>query len=494
MKQKALLLAILLATGTNLFSQTQQAVIKDPSWKVVAMFDSRYGTTLSLPSNNVAMIISTEKSDFSIVDMNDKLAEQWNTPLKGYPLAMGKYKGKILVIAATEKTFFKTFTGSYKAYLLDEKTGKQLSEKIIYDGNPEFIEQPDFFFAPDGSYFRMTVRLTSMKRKGNILGFSPSDKNYRLTQGYSIINYDEQFNLKQRTEPAFPNGRSYTTSNGTDGSLFIAAVDDEGGVINASTYLSNSNSPLKTISVPLDLRKGSNVKSIFSIAGAKPLTNYLAIIYTNKDKETTLLTLKLNFADGSVLSEKEVFDGKHEKMLVKSFQPANKKFDDLQFSKLEFLGLTHMEEFGDRLLVSVSPSFFESNGKIAATFDGSVLINVYDEALKPVYHQFIPRTYMSVSGEGSKVSYQLNSNTLRMIANMRSGSFSGVSSLYAEMDFKTGQVLAINKIPDSDIKSGFYVNTESVSWLNGSCILPYFDKQRILRTTRDVQIQLVGYK
>ena len=42
---------------------------------------------------------------------------------------------------------------------------------------------------------------------------------------------------------------------------------------------------------------------------------------------------------------------------------------------------------------------------------------------------------MSLDGEGSKVAYALKDNTLRMIANLRSGGFSSVYSLYAEMDF-----------------------------------------------------------
>ena len=101
---------------------------------------------------------------------------------------------------------------------------------------------------------------------------------------------------------------------------------------------------------------------------------------------------------------------------------------------------------------------------------------------------------MSVNGEGSEVSYSLSSNhTLRMLANVRSSGISGVSSVLGEMNFKTGQMLRLNRIPGDDVKSGFYVHAPSVIWLNDVCILPYFDRQRVLRTTRDVQLQLLKY-
>lgn len=473
--------------------QTQVGIIKDPQWNLLASYDSKFGNTLALSNNSMAMIIGAPKVDFAIVNLDQKLNQTWFTPLSGYPLTIGKFKNNILVVAASDRTFLKSFSGSYKAYLLEEKTGKVLSEKIIYEGNNEYVEDPDFFFAKDGSYFRMSVRLTKMKRRTNIFMIYKSDKNYNITQNFSIINYDSDLNQKQIVTPRMPAGDSWTTSNSTDGSLFIATVDNEGGKLNAATYIPNTADPLKVVSIPLDLRKGKQISSILSTAGAKPFINYVAVVYENTDKDVTLLTSKIDFKDGTSKVTKEVFDSKHIKELQKSFVPVNKKFDDLQFTKIDFLGVKDIAEYGDKLLVAVSPSFLESSKYGTVTFDGSLLMNVYDQQLKGMYHQFIPRTYMSLDGEGSKVAYSLKDNTLRMVANMRSGGFSSVSSLYSEMDFSTGKMLKTNQVPDKDIKSGFYVNTGAVNWLDQSFILPYADKQRVFRTTVDVQMQLLNY-
>jgi hypothetical protein len=493
MTTRIMLLLTALLACTVALGQTQVGIIKDPQWNLVAAYNNKFKNTINLSDNSLAMVVGIPKADFAVVNIDSKLAQKWLTQLSGYPLTIGKFKNTILVVAASDKSFLKSFGGSYKAYLLEEKTGKILSEKIIYEGNKEFIEDPDFFFATDGSYFRMSVRLTLMKRKTGILAVYQSDKSYPKTQDFSIINYDGNLNQREIVHPRMPEGTQWITSNGPDGSLFIATVDNKGGKISAATYISNSADPLKTVTIPMDIRKGKEINSILSTAGSAPFINYLAVVYENSDKETTLLTSKIDFKDGTSKVTKEVFDSKYIKELKKSFVPVNKKFDDLEFTKIEFLGVKHIIEYGDKLLVGVAPCFFQASNSVAATFDGSLLMKVYDQDLKGLYHQFIPRTYMSVDGEGSKIAFSLTGNTLRMVANRRSGSLSAVSSLYGEMDFLTGKMLKFNKVPDKDIKSGLYVNTESVTWLNESFILPYYDKQRVLRTTIDVQMQLLNY-
>ncbi len=477
----------------NAIAQTQIGIIKSPQWNLIASYDSKFGNTLELSNNSLAMIVGIPKEDFAILSLDHKLAQNWLTPLAGYPLTIGKFKSKILVIAASDRSFLKSFSGSYKAYLLDEKTGKVLSEKIIYDGNKDYIEEPDFYFAKDGSYFRMSIRLTSMKRKATIFAVSKSDKLYRTTQNFSIINYDADLNQKETVEPRMPEGDSWTISNGTDGSFFIATVDNKNAKVNIATYISSGADPLKVISIPIDVRKGGEIRSFKCIAGTKPFISYLAVVYENTAKEISLLISRLDFKDGSSKLSKEVFDSKHVKELQRSFVPVNNKLDDLQFTKIDFLGVKNLAEYGDKIMVSVAAAYVESSKYGTITFEGSLLMNIYDQELKGLYHQFIPRTYMSLDGEGSDIAYTLKNNTLRMIANVRSGSLSSVSSWYGEMDFVSGKMLKFTKVPDKEIKGGFYVHTPAVTWLDQSFILPYFDKQRIFRTTLDAQMQLLSY-
>lgn len=475
------------------FGQTQTGIIKNPEYTVMAGYDSKYGSSVVLPDNSMAMIVSVPKADFAIVNLDSKLTQKWLSPLTGFPLAVGKFKNNILIVAATDRSWFKSFSGSYKAILLDETSGKMLSEKIIYEGSQTFLEDPDFYFAKDGSYFKMTARLTGMKRKTNFFGVNRSDKDYRATQDFNIIEFDDNLSQRNKISPNMPPGESWNVSCSADGSFLITTMDKAAGKINVATYISSSADPIKTVSIPVTMRKSSDISGIYSTASTQPFISYAAFTYLNTDKEISLFVARIDFKNSTYKVTNEVFDNRHVKDLRNTFTPVNKKYDNLEFSQIDFLGVKHIAEYGDKLLVSVAPAFIQTSGRGSVAFEGSVLMNVYDQDLKQAFHQFIPRVYMSLSGEGSKIAYSLKNNIFRLIANVKAGSLSSTSSLYAEMDFTNGKMLKMNKVPDDDIGSGHYVNPESVSWLDGSCIVPYLDRQRVLSTKLHTQIQLLSY-
>jgi len=486
------LLSLLFLCYFKSSAQTQAAVIKPP-YSVLAAYDSKYGTTVNLPDNSMAMIVSMPNVDFAIVSLDSKLTQKWISPLAGFPLAVGKFKNNILVVAASERSWFKSFSGSYTAYLLDENTGKNVAEKVIYQGHPGFLEDPDFYFAKDGSYFKMTTRLTGMKRKTSLSGIDKTDKDYRLTQNFSIIEFDDMLNQRNKIEPKMPAGDTWNASCSAEGNFLISSMDRAAGKLNVATYISSSADPLKTISIPVAIRKSSEISSIQSTASTQPFVNYLAFTYLNPDKETTVFVARVDFKTGTFKVSNEVFDSKHTKELKKSFQPVNKKFDEPEFNKTDFLSVKHIAEYGGKLVVGVAPSYVQLSSYGSLIFDESLLLTVFDQELREVFHQFMPRAYMSVNGEGSKISYSLKGNLFRMIANHKSSSLGNTSSLYAELDFNTGQMLKLSKIPSEDISRGNYVNSESVSWLDNSFIIPYLERQRVLSTKLNMQIQLLNY-
>lgn len=471
-------------------SQTQIGILKDPKWKIMSAYDSKYGTILSLSNQTKAMIVDVPDQDFAIVNLDTKLNEKWLSPLKGFPLAIGEFKGQVLVIAATDRSFSKSFVGPYIAYILELETGKVRTEKIIYEDNKEFLEDPEFFFAKDGSYFRMSTRLTGMKRKYKYGGVNKSDKEYGITQNYCIINFDSNLNEKERINPVMPKGDTWTVSSHEAGSFLITAFDKAAKTINVATYLSTLAEPLKSVSIPVDMHKSAELYGIKTTVGQNSFINYLSFNYLNSQKEMTLFVGKVDFRTGAYEVENEVFDNKHLKELRKSFVPFNKEYDDLEFYKEGFLSVKHIVECGGKLLVSLSSSYILRGNGIAA-FDTSVLINVYDQQLKKLYHQFIPRKYMSQEGEGNEIAFSLKNNTMRMIANNKSGMFSFWSYLYIEMDFLTGQILKINKIPAEDVKKGSHIDTASVLWYDDYYMLPYFGFKTILSSKTSVQLQLV---
>lgn len=480
-------------------AQTELRYEKDPQWNIIKSYDSRYGSTLSLNDNRVAMIVNTPKADFAIVAIGEQLDQKWLTELAGFPMAIGKFKNNILVIAATDRSYFKSFTNTFEGILLDEKTGKIISRQVLYDGSKDFMEEPQFFFAKDGSYFKMSVRTTAMKRKVHvalpIIGFLTAlkmEKDYSATASYQIIEFDNQLVASQKTEPLMPAGQTWDAFCGEDGTFMVMTKDSNLGKCNFASYISGKREPLKTVSIPIDIFRGNNEGAMLAAGSKTPFVNYFAMMYKNIQKEQCLIVVKIDFAKGTYLFSREVFDKNHIKELQKSFSPANKKFDDLDFSNPRMMDVNSITEYDDQLLVSVSPQYVMSSSRYSYHVAESVLLNIYNQQMKPVYHQFIPRMYISNMGEGSDIAFNRNGNVLRMVANQKDG-MTGVAAVYAEMDLKTGQILKINELSKDHIKNSYYASTGTLWWQQKSFTIPFVQRNSLLSKKVDVQLLQLSY-
>lgn len=491
MKSKILRISILLLLIASLktSAQTQIGLIKKPEWNSSSSPFTRQGSAVALSNNMSAMIVNVPKSDFAIVALDDRLNQKWLTPLSGFALAIGKFKGHVIVISASQGTFIKSFTSTFKASVLDEQTGKILKEKIIYEGSADYFEDPDFFFAEDGSYFKMTSRLTAMKRSSVIFSTVINlESKYLGTQEFNIITFDDQLNIVDHTNPIMPAGDTWQSTCNEDGSFIITTVDKKSSVINVATYISSKREPLKLISVPIDFGKGVDYSSIKIASSKTPLQSYVSTIYKNAKKEQVLFVAKLDFKDGSVQKTTETLDKNYFKNLEKSYVPVNKELDDAFFSNSDFSFVGHIEEFNDKLMVSLSQSISYAQG---GQYDGSVLVKIYDQQLKSQYQQIIPRSYKSVFGEGSITAYSLNGKNLRMLANHRDGN--SVNAIYGELNLDNGQLVKMNLINKEDMKSDYYANTKSIAWNNKSFMIPYFDQIGMLKFKVNIQVQLLTY-
>ncbi|TCD02169.1 hypothetical protein EZ449_19105 [Pedobacter frigidisoli] len=499
MKNKLTLSLLIIFFQFKIFAQTQIKVIKKPTWNIKTSYDSKYGSKLDLSGNAIAMIVDVPKADFAVVVVDDKLSQKWLVEMNGFPLAIGKFKQHVMIVSATDRSFFKSFTNQFKATLLDEKTGRIISEKIIYDGSKDYVETPDFFFSKDGSYFKMAVRLTGLKRKVHVglpvVGFFTAlklNKDFNESQSYTVIDFNDKLEQVQKMEPEMPDGDSWKASCGDDGSFIISTLDAIKGKCHVAIYLSSNSTPLKTVTMPIDLYNSDEISSIFFASSKTPLINYVALFYKTKSKEMASFVARVDFNTGTYALNNEIFDKAHVRDLEKSFVPANKKFDELDFGNIKSLNVRHLEEINDQLLLTVSSQYSVYSSHTSATFDGSVLMSMFDQKMKKMYHQFIPRLYVSQTSEGSEVSFNVNNRTLRILANSKYGA-DAINALYAEMDITSGAYKKIDYISKDDIKGHYYANTSSISWLNDSFVVPFVERVGVFSKNVDLQLLQLKY-
>lgn len=487
-KTKFALILLFITFQLAAIAQNQIGIIKKPEWNSSSSPYTKQGSAVALSNNSSAMLVDMPKSDFAVVNFDDRLNQKWITPLKGYALAIGEFKGNIIAVAATEGSLLKSFNSIFKAYILEAATGKILKEKIIYQGTDEYFEDPDFFFAEDGSYFKMASRITGLKRKSLFTGFINTDKKYLSTLQFNIMSFDAELNISDRISPIMPDGESWQSQCNKDGSFIITAIDEKSSKINVGTYLFSQREPLKVISIPMDFGKDFEYSPIKIASSKSPLQNYISSVYRNSKKEYVLLIAKLDFKDGSLQKKVEILDNNYFKSRAKSYVVVNKEVGKVSFGDEEFSRVNSIEEFDNKILVSLSQRILQAP---YFTADYSVLLNVYDTQLQAKYQQIFPRFYRSAFGAGSDVAYAVNGKNLRILANAGSGN--SVDVHYGEMSLEDGHLTKLNLITKEGIKSDYYANTKSIAWNKKSFMIPYFDQIGMLKFKVNIQLQLLTY-
>ncbi len=146
------------------FAQNGVGLIKDFSKDVKG-----FSRALQLSDKVNLVEVTTDNEHFDLIALDANMSVLWKTTLNGYSLSFGKFKDKILVIAATEYSSMNGSNNTYKGFLIDPITGKILLEKVVYNNSQGYVEKPYFFHGKDGAFFKLAVRQNNMKRKLHVV-------------------------------------------------------------------------------------------------------------------------------------------------------------------------------------------------------------------------------------------------------------------------------------------------------------------------------------
>ncbi|RZJ75198.1 MAG: hypothetical protein EOO47_20040, partial [Flavobacterium sp.] len=165
MKLKSLLsLSLLMWVGIPVFAQNQLAISEKPNFYLASHIRKTFGLTASIPKYGVAMIVNTANKEFGVTLIDENTKQLWQVQMEGHPLAISNYKDGILVIYSADKTFFGGVKNEYSAKILDSKSGKTIKEQKIYEGSPDYNEDPEFYFSGNGGGFTLISRETNLKK------------------------------------------------------------------------------------------------------------------------------------------------------------------------------------------------------------------------------------------------------------------------------------------------------------------------------------------
>ncbi|MGZ4001066.1 MAG: hypothetical protein ACXVIY_10575, partial [Mucilaginibacter sp.] len=281
--KKILLQYALLMLPVFAFAQNDAPLYKDFRIKTKGI---EYCFKLNDHAN--AMQINLGDNNYELVAIDDKMQVAWSVMLKGLAYT-GKFQEHILAIAASYKGGISTFTG----LLIDEKTGKILLQKVIYEYKPETTEYPHTSFSNDGAFFTLILRHTVLSKS-----FSPFSSDEGETKSITSINFNGQLESKI-SKLKVPDGTYLNMTSNDQGDLYIFTYQKE-KTITVYRYGAGKIEPSAPVILDIGLRHEDDVKhgrGEVTPSSADRNVVYFAAVHRNADNDNQLTVCKLDFKD-----------------------------------------------------------------------------------------------------------------------------------------------------------------------------------------------------
>lgn len=436
------------------------------------------GSSSFIWNDHINIMQFTRSNDkFDIVAVNDQVQLLWKTSLNGYIISACKFKDKILAVAATDYSSAKQHNNTFKGFLIDPANGKVLLEKVIYDGQQQYLTYP-FIFTGDGSFFKFALRQSAVERRIHIGIAFVSDnswsKQIRATKDMDVIEFNDKLEPVKKLKPVITDGTFINMTCNNQGDLFTAWYN--AGKVNMVKYDKDKNLPSAALEEAISLDKDilDDTRSFF-IEPSKKNGNilYYSFTFKNQDKETELAVGKLDF---SALKDKyvnEIFTKDHTKDIRKSYVQVNKKLGTPDFGDLKGLQVRAFNDIDDHLIVTLS-SYVYSRGSYGGgwTTEYSTILNNYDTDLNFKFQYIIPTG--SSPNRYSENGYYHKNNKFYVITNDQQGMVTE-NGVYSVFDLTNGRCDKIELLSKKKIANSKPALGSKALWFNNSFVVPYDD-------------------
>jgi hypothetical protein len=461
---------------------------------------------IKIDNNSIISPIQLDSKNYGVIRLNKDMSTQWQIKLDYFPLAIGVFHGKILVIATNEYSSWKGTANNFIGYVIDPATGNIITQKNIYTDNEDFFEQPVFLIAPDGSSFKMVMRISTLTKKAHFsLAFNSNKGVEELLESsdFKILDFNESLDLKSSIKPVLEDGLFMGATINKNGDVFLMTEYSQ-AYIKIARYEPGKTAPSKVLQLPISMSDDIGINlgdSYLFTSKTDPLILHYAMTYKNANNDRELAVGKFDFKKGIVDHDIQVMDKAYLKELRKSYVPFNKKFDDADLGSKNSMYIKNVIENNGKLIVALgSYSTYNTTSASPEVADTravfemhDIIVNMYDEKANLQFQQLVSRIYRGYFPIFFSPGMHCKNDILYIDVNNNKG-FYGYKTIYSQIDLKTGAILNIAGISKDNIKNSYPSSPIATLWFDDQFILSYMEEKGFIKdTSADAHLQLINY-
>jgi hypothetical protein len=447
-----------------------------------------------------AVVLShINKEEFAVKKINNKLQVVWSTPLTAIPLFVGQVNGNILVISAPTRRGV-DWKNEFDGMLLDAKSGKLLLKKNLYTGAEDFVFEPKLLIPSATGDFYFGVRETAYKKGLRVfpygIGYSKSLEKYNVSSAFSFFTVNDKLEITNRAKlPVNETDEFIDCGITTSKHLIVASA--EGSNIKLEKFDLSTGKSAGRFAASIDARNRSEYQTNLFVSRVDPDKAYLAVEYTNSEKDKTLALVQFNFATKKIIRDEQAYDKSYMKSYKQEYTLSIKDAEKPEFDKLEYLAFTNLAEYNDKLIVFKEIKYQVHNGGTGSSSatryyckDG--MLTVYDDKLKIVSQQLIPKTVVGFFDLGRSSSMQVKDDKVHIVSGLMHNSLK-FGTLYTMYDLKNARVEKYEKLSKQQIANGHPAEASATLWFDDGFIVNYLEQESIFKVRFTSNLQKVSY-
>lgn len=442
---------------------------------------------IMLSANEAAALCSIEKDKYGVVMVNNKMQSKWLTPIEGLPCAITKFFDQILVISMRGKIDDPL---SLDATLLDARNGKLISAKNIYNVKSQYKSEPKFFFDVASNSYKIGIRETSINLNDKRSTIAESRKLSGLTTGFTLLTLNDKADVVKNVKVPVSSYSYFSNCAISSRGDFYWVTSDEDLNYTVEKFTSPEQKAVSRMNINISAGKKSRPVAQFIISKYNPDIMYLAASFDNDNKDHVAGLYKLNFKDNKMLRDEVVYNKDYASKAKDNFQVINKDIDNPSTKYWDDMQVTEIIEEGNRVILynevggSYSAHYIDYSSGVATNAIGAQrydcrdgLINFYDNDLKLINTQIVPKFSEAFIPIGLGSSLHISGNKLFIVSN----DFSGLmvfKALYGVFDLTTGKTLKLEHISKAVNAKSDPADPKATLWFEDGFITTYLGDER----------------
>ena len=281
-------------------------------------YSQNYLITYTLPGNDSIAFTTLRygRKDYGFGVISSKGIMNWQVPVPGYPLGMGKLKNNVVFFYTTEDPEALGPIKEVHAALINLREKKITDDKAVYTKNDKYWFYPFILDDPRGNFTYLLIRTSALKGLlGN--GFSQARNKLIETTGLKTISLETNLEPHSKDIKSIVLESSFASACvGMNNDLYVSSLSNDQLIVEKFDSGANLKGKLSTEALVANKKEFFPVIKYDSLCG-----NCIdeTIAYPNKHKDDVMRSFRFDFNDQKATATDEVvLDKSYTKQLEKT--------------------------------------------------------------------------------------------------------------------------------------------------------------------------------